>query len=98
MPGSSTSRDRLCARVGAHFRFAFRRDKGVGVPIDDFAAQWLAYAFPADASPPASRPETHGSGPMWFAIPSSQWTCTTYSSPASRRTVISVLPRMISRA
>ena len=46
MPGSSTSRDRLCARVGAHFRFAFRYDKGVGVPIDDFAAQWLAYAFP----------------------------------------------------
>ena len=41
---------------------------------------------PADASPPASRPTTHGSGPMWFAIPSSQWTCTTYSSPASRRT------------
>src|SRR5271157_1598291 len=42
---------------------------------------------PADASPPASRPTTHGSGPMWFATPSSQWTCTTYSSPASRRTV-----------
>ena len=42
---------------------------------------------PADASPPASRPTTHGSGPMGFATPSSQWTCTTYSSPASRRTV-----------
>ena len=26
---------------------------------------------PADASPPASRPTTHGLGPMWFAIPSS---------------------------
>jgi len=23
---------------------------------------------------------------MWFAIPSSQWTCTTYSLPVSRRT------------
>jgi hypothetical protein len=25
---------------------------------------------------------THGSGPMWIAIPSSQWTCTPYSLPA----------------
>jgi hypothetical protein len=30
----------------------------------------------------------HGSGPMWFAIPSSQWTCTTYSLPVSRRTCV----------
>ena len=28
----------------------------------------------------------HGSGPMWFAIPSSQRTCTVYSLPVSRRT------------
>ncbi len=28
----------------------------------------------------------HGSGPMWIASPSSQWTCTTYSLPVSRRT------------
>ena len=28
----------------------------------------------------------HGSGPMWFATPSSQWTFTTYSLPVSRRT------------
>ena len=41
---------------------------------------------PVDASPPAW-PTTHGPGPMRFAIPSSQWTCATYSSPASRRTV-----------
>ena len=46
MPGSATSRDRGCARVDAHPRVAFRRDKSVGVPIDNFAAQWLAYAFP----------------------------------------------------
>lgn len=26
-------------------------------------------------------------GPMWFAIPSSQWTSTTYSLPVSRRTL-----------
>jgi hypothetical protein len=25
----------------------------------------------------------HGSGPMWIAAPSSQWTCTTYSLPVS---------------
>ncbi len=46
MPGSATSRDRRCARVDAHLRVAFRRDKSVGVPIDNFAAQWLAYALP----------------------------------------------------
>ena len=46
MPGSATSRDRRCARVDAHPRVAFRRDKSVGVPIDNFAAQWLAYAIP----------------------------------------------------
>src|SRR4051812_31421130 len=41
---------------------------------------------PADASPVPSRGPTHGSGPMWIAIPSSQWTLTTYSLPVSRRT------------
>ncbi len=44
MPGSATSRDRQYARVDAHPRVAFRRDKSVGVPIDNFAAQ--AYALP----------------------------------------------------
>jgi hypothetical protein len=46
MPGSATSRDRRRARVHARPRVAFRRDKSVGVPIDNFAAQWLAYALP----------------------------------------------------
>jgi len=41
---------------------------------------------PTDASPTPSRAPAHGSEPMWFAIPSSQWTCTTYSLPVSRRT------------
>ena len=41
---------------------------------------------PADASPTSSRMPAHGSGPMWFAIPSSWWTRTTYSLPVSRRT------------
>jgi hypothetical protein len=38
---------------------------------------------PADASPTPSRMPVHGSGPMWIAAPSSQWTCTTYSLPVS---------------
>ena len=46
---------------------------------------------PADASPTSSRMPAHGSGPMWFAIPSSQWTCTTYSLPVSRRTRVKTL-------
>ena len=41
---------------------------------------------PADASPTSSRMPAHGLGPMWAATPSSQWTCTTYSVPVSRRT------------
>jgi hypothetical protein len=41
---------------------------------------------PTDASPTSSRVPAHGSGPMWFAIPSSRWTCTTYSLPISRHT------------
>jgi hypothetical protein len=57
-------------------------------PGDHFsiAAQWLACTFPADASPTSSRMPAHGLGPMWVATPSSQWTCTTYSLPVSRRT------------
>src|SRR5277367_5807731 len=46
---------------------------------------WPVYS-PADASPAPSRATTHGSGPMWVAIPSSQRTCTVYSLPVSRRT------------
>jgi hypothetical protein len=46
MPVSSTTQDRTCARVAAHPRLAFRCDNGVGVPIDSFAAQWLAYRRP----------------------------------------------------
>src|SRR3954453_10305020 len=41
---------------------------------------------PTDASPAPSRAPAHGLGPMWIATPSSQWTCTTYSLPVSRRT------------
>src|SRR5215470_15778835 len=41
---------------------------------------------PTDASPLASQPSMHGSGPMRFAIPSSYRTFTDYSLPVSRRT------------
>ena len=54
-----------------------------------FETQWLAYALPCRRfTPPPSRTTAHGSGPMWIATPSSQWTCTTYSLPVSRRTPI----------
>jgi len=43
---------------------------------------------PADASPTSSRMSAHGLGPMWFAIPSSQGTCTPYTLPVSRRTCV----------
>src|SRR5262249_42169306 len=47
---------------------------------------------PADASPTSSRMPAHGLGPMWVATPSSQWTCTTYSVPVSRRTCVKTPP------
>src|SRR5205085_11126197 len=46
---------------------------------------------PADASPLASRPDTHGSGPTWIATPSSYRTLTDYSWPVSRRTTHSLV-------
>ena len=46
MPGSGTAWDRICARDNAHIRVAFRWVNGVGIPIETFAAQWLAYVFP----------------------------------------------------
>ena len=87
MPGSSTAPDRRGARAGAPRRVAFRLINGVGVR--DFLISRLngwPVPSPADASPLPSRADTHGSGPMWLATPSSQWTCTTYSLPVSRRT------------
>jgi len=50
------------------------------------------HAPPTDASPTPSRRPAHGSGPMWFATPSSQWTFTIYSLPVSRRTQRSASP------
>ena len=71
MPGSSTTPGHTDARTSAPVRVAFRPVNSVGTQDKyPFAAQWLAYALPADASPVPSRAPTHGSGPMRFATPS----------------------------
>ena len=49
---------------------------------------------PTEASRASSRMRAHCSGPMWFAIPSSQWTSTTYSLPVSRRTCVETPPAL----
>ncbi len=91
MPGSLTTPGRPGARDGAPVRLAFRSGYGVGAR-DDFLSRLNGRPAPspADASPPASRPTTHGSGPMWFATPSSRRTLTDYSLPVSRRTPIEI--------
>src|SRR6516225_6541599 len=61
-----------------------------GISFLSRLTSWPARS-PADASPTASRMPAHGLGPMWAAIPSSQWTCTTYSLPVSRRTCVKTL-------
>ena len=48
--------------------------------------EWLAKIDLERYAPTPSRRPTHDSGSMWFATPSSWWTCTTYSLPVSRRT------------
>lgn len=73
MPGSSTTPSRAGARAGAPARVAFR-------PVDDVGARentlsrldgWPMRS-PVNASPLASRPDTHDSGPVWVATPSLQ--------------------------
>ena len=87
MPGSQTTPGPTGARNNAPADFAFRQVNNVGTRVaNDFAAQWLAYTLPTDASPTSSRTPAHGSGATWIATPSSQWTFTTYSLPVSRRT------------
>ena len=72
MPVSKTTPGRLGVRVIAPIRVAFRHRNDVGTQDEGtFAAQWLAYALPVNASPIPSRVSAHDSGPMWFATPSS---------------------------
>ena len=72
MPVSKTTPGRLGARVIAPIRVAFRQRNNVGTQDEGtFAAQWLAYAPPVNASQMPSRASAHDSGPMRFATPSS---------------------------
>jgi hypothetical protein len=87
MPGSSTTPGRVISRDIETLRIAFHSVNGVGSQ-DKLLSRlngWPMHS-PADASPAPSRTQTHGSGPMRIATPSSQWTSTTYSLPVSRRT------------
>ena len=87
MPGSATTPRRLGARDTAPLRVAFRSVDSVG-SRENILSRLDGWPMrsPADASPTSSRMPAHGSGPMWIATPSSQWTSTTYSLPVSRRT------------
>ena len=55
-------------------RIAFCRTESIGAPKLVFAAQWLAYAIPVNASLRPSRVAAHDSGAVWFATPSPQRT------------------------
>jgi hypothetical protein len=87
MPGSLTAPSRPDTRAGASVRLAFRSTQSVGSRglLLSRLNGWPMRS-PADASPLPLRTAAHGLGPMWIATPSSRWTCTTYSSPVSRRT------------
>ncbi|MCP1838697.1 hypothetical protein ACVIHI_008378 [Bradyrhizobium sp. USDA 4524] len=87
MPGSTTTPGWTGARVCALAHVAFRSLDSVDARDNTVSRLngWPACS-PTDASPTPSRRPAHGSGPMWFATPSSQWTFTIYSLPVSRRT------------
>src|SRR5215471_1630894 len=99
-PGSRTRSVRACQvlrprRVGQVLALALldilpSTTQTVSAPGISFLSRlngWPARS-PTDASPTSSRMPAHGLGPMWVATPSSQWTCTTYSLPVSRRTCV----------
>ena len=87
MPGSPTTPGWPSARVGALGHIAFHYTDSVGTRNQfSIAAQWLACTFPCRRFADILAVPAHGLGPMWAATPSSQWTCTTYSLPVSRRT------------
>jgi hypothetical protein len=86
MPGSLTTPGRPGARADAPGCIAFHNMHGVGTR-DRTLSRLNGWPMrsPVNASPRPSRATAHDSGPMWIAIPSSQGTCTLYSSPVSRR-------------
>jgi len=91
MPGSLTTPGRPGARADAPGCIAFHNMHGVGTR-DRTLSRLNGWPMrsPVNASPRPSRTTAHDSGPMWIAIPSSQGTCTLYSSPVSRRFAYSV--------
>jgi len=91
MPGSLTTPGCLCTRVDVlgMLPSANTTASAPGIILSRLNG-WPMHS-PTDASPLASRPAMHGSGSMWFAIPSSCRTFTDYSLPASRRTVFDII-------
>jgi hypothetical protein len=84
MPGSSTTPGCPDARADASVHVAFRLRNSVGAQDMNLCeAQWLAYAFPYDASLSPLRTTAHGLGSMRIATPLSCRTCTDYSLPVS---------------
>ena len=72
MPGSQTTQGRSGARNSAPARLAFRQQNGVGAQKKAISRlNGWPIRSPTDASPMPSRTPAHGSGPMWFATPSS---------------------------
>src|SRR5271166_3439496 len=83
MPGSSTTQDRKTRsrwRAPPFCRPLMTTASASRLILSRLNG-WPIGAPPA-ASPPPSRPTTHGSGPMRFAFPSPHWTGSTYSSRA----------------
>jgi hypothetical protein len=78
MPGSSTTPGHMDTRAVVPIRVAFRKRNGVGARNEGLSRLigWPMHS-PTDASPFSA----HGSGPMWFATPSSWRTFTTCSLP-----------------
>ncbi len=72
MPGSATTPGQAGTRDDTPVRFAFRLLNAVGARDMKLSRLngWPVRS-PADASPLPSRADTHGSGPMRFATPSS---------------------------
>ena len=70
MPGSSTTPGLTGTCVDAPVNVAFRSEYSVGT-WDNTLSRLHGWPMrsPTDASPLASRPTVHGSGPMWIAIP-----------------------------
>ena len=72
MPGSSTTPGRPVTRDDVPFVLPFARltASAPGIKWLSWLNGWPMHS-PADASLPLSQVTTHGSGPMWIAIPSS---------------------------